>query len=86
MKTSELETYDNGGSAFPVPLTFSPNGNPTTAGEYFSVDGNGMSLRDYFAAMALQGNHGNFQENCTPETLAKQCYEIADAMLKARRP
>jgi hypothetical protein len=49
----------------------------------------GMTLRDYFAAKALQGHlaseyyiMGNKQEG--KESLAKDFYNFADAMLKAR--
>ena len=44
----------------------------------------GMTLRDYFAAMAL---HGFIKEEFTQPTyeqMAKACYELADAMLEAR--
>jgi hypothetical protein len=42
---------------------------------------NGMTLRDYFAAKAMQKMIWNLSED---EKNAKDCYEIADAMLKAR--
>lgn len=46
----------------------------------------GMTLRDYFAAKAVQGmlaeNGGGAVRN---ETLAEFAYDIADAMLKARQ-
>jgi hypothetical protein len=50
---------------------------------------NGMSLRDYFAAAALQGElAGQIQERywCSDEfdILAERMFMIADAMLKAR--
>ena len=54
----------------------------------FQGGGPGMSLRDYFAASALQSvscgiiaeaNHGT-----TPESLAVAAYSIADAMMTAR--
>jgi hypothetical protein len=53
----------------------------------------GMSLRDYFAAAALQGmlayrhvnpTNGNYHENCSLDDCAMQAYEYADAMLAAR--
>ena len=56
----------------------------------------GMSLRDYFAAKAMQGLLANTESCFTPskdekeagitwaEKLANECYEIADAMLKDR--
>ena len=45
----------------------------------------GMTLRDYFAAKAIQAilTSPSWMEN-KPSTLAKMSYEIADAMLKAR--
>ena len=42
----------------------------------------GMVLRDYFAARALQGI---LYEGLTPAETAKHAYELADAMLKARK-
>lgn len=43
----------------------------------------GMTLRDYFAAKAMQGwiatGHGG-----GAELIAKECYAMADAMLKMR--
>jgi len=45
----------------------------------------GMTLRDYFAAMVLQGMYArkNFPTGIMIDT-AKETYEMADAMLKAR--
>jgi hypothetical protein len=47
----------------------------------------GMSVRDYFAAKAMQGlihhfDFGTFRDD--PERLALWAYDAADAMLKAR--
>ena len=47
----------------------------------------GMNLRDYFAAKAMQGlihhfDFGTFRDD--PERLALWAYDAADAMLKAR--
>ena len=45
----------------------------------------GMSLRDYFAAKAMQGMLSkNTNGELVNELLAKFSYEIADAMLEAR--
>ena len=46
----------------------------------------GMTLRDYFAAEALQGILGNPESNRNWDEfdVAKFCYYQADAMLKAR--
>ena len=47
-------------------------------------DADGMTLRDYFAAKAMQGlcAHGNRNA----QDIAKAAYMIADVMLRARRP
>jgi len=44
-----------------------------------------MTLRDYFAAKAMQGMYanGSFPTGIMLDT-AKEAYEMADAMLKAR--
>ena len=46
----------------------------------------GMTLRDYFAAKAMQGMMADGQafRLVAESTLANTAYEIADAMLKAR--
>jgi len=75
----------NGGQAFPQ----------VTGGHVEAPEGSshnnlrlktagGMSLRDYFAGQALSGV---FQEAITDvhdRTLARRCYELADAMLVER--
>lgn len=68
----------DGGPAFPVPL------NP---GEEFKAHGpaDGMTLRDYFAAKALQGLLAAPQEHVDGfDAHAIVAYALADAMLKAR--
>ena len=46
----------------------------------------GMTLRDYFAAKAMQGMFasGNLPQSVQDDELAFAAYEMADAMLKAR--
>ena len=49
----------------------------------------GMTMRDYFAAKAMQGiifNDGDFLDArySSPENIAFAAYHMADAMLKAR--
>jgi hypothetical protein len=44
----------------------------------------GMTLRDYFAAAALQGILAN-PIDVRPETVVKASFEYADAMLAARK-
>ena len=47
-------------------------------------DDKGMSLKDYFAAHALQGMIAEPSLKATPDEFAQKAYQIADAMLKAR--
>ena len=44
---------------------------------------NGMSLRDYFAAKAMQGQIAT-DWDVSPAEFAEWSYKMADAMLKAR--
>ena len=44
----------------------------------------GMTMRDYFAAKAMQGFMGSSWNNKTFESISTKAYQIADAMLKAR--
>ena len=48
--------------------------------------GTGMTLRDYFAAKAMQGSIAGTPHNVDiePTELATWCYIMADAMLKSR--
>jgi len=70
-----MSMIDNGGPAFPnhpeMPI---------------DAPGEGMTLRDYFAARAMQGwlsNPGPSDE--TINAVAQWSYRVADAMLKARQ-
>ena len=70
-------TNDNSGPAFPF-TEMHTHGNPYTQWK-------GMTMRDYFAAKALQGllaawTHGVPES----EAIAQAAYSYADDMLKAR--
>lgn len=75
-KAKQMNTSTkDGGTAFPMQ-------DPQAVG--------GMSLRDYFAAKAMQGflsghiaHHGH-ESHWPYVALASEAYELADAMLKAR--
>lgn len=73
------QPINDGGSAFPSEQGLLPNG---TSNQTYN---SGMSLRDWFAGMALQGTAANpsFRKEKW-ETHAKASYEAADAMLAAR--
>jgi hypothetical protein len=46
-------------------------------------DSEGMDLRDYFAAMAMQADLTNY-DGADWRRVAVQAYQMADAMMKAR--
>jgi len=54
-----------------------PHGDPTHGGDL------GMTLRDYFAAKAMQGFQQEWVYDNSDE-IASKAYALADAMLKAR--
>jgi len=57
----------------------------TTPLDSWDAPNQGMDLRDYFAAKALQGLLGAEQAGAyADEDVAKFSYAIADAMMKAR--
>jgi len=49
-----------------------------------TFDNEGMSLRDYFAAKALQGLLANPEHTWGESVYAKFAYKLADAMLESR--
>ena len=70
------ESVKTGGPAFPL-----HNHGAQTLGMHLS----GMTLRDYFAAKAMQGLMGwSTRVGCPDDVFAREAYELADAMLKAR--
>ena len=82
------QPIDDGGPAFPVAgFQFKNNGNS----EGYVLPYEGMTLRDYFAAAALQGNLagqsidvGYYEGKDAWDKAAKDAYAVADAMLKAK--
>ena len=70
----------------------SKNGGPAFPGPYADEQGkievlwkqHGMTLRDYFAAAALQGRLADHTADLYPDERARDAYELADAMLEAR--
>lgn len=84
-----MSTINDGGPAFPNV--------PDGAGDRWADWDTGMTLRDYFAAKAMQGMLANpggpIQANdrcgwglvnCTYAQVADEAYAMADAMLAAR--
>lgn len=75
------QPIDDGGPAFPGEQGHTPEGgwNQTWTA--------GMSLRDFFAAAALQGFTANslLKNDSSGEEIAQTCYDLADAMLAERK-
>jgi hypothetical protein len=69
---------NNGGPAFPVIAEGGPN---SDLGALLQP---GMTLRDYFAAMATQGMLSDQQRDGSFLEYAEDAYRFSDAMLKAR--
>jgi len=70
---------ETGGPAFPLPSA--AYSEPIPGGtELF-----GMTLRDYFAAKAMQGSLACDEHVRDKRAFANWCYEMADAMLDARK-
>lgn len=76
--SDETKKVEDGGSAFPdtrnaINWNYQP----------------GMSLRDYFAGMALQGYLSNPENTSSPGYsrygLINECYLMADAMIERRK-
>ena len=67
-----------------------PTNNWTQIAPYSSGYSEGMTLRDYFAAKAMQAtinawdSQGGDRAACIASIIAEESYELADAMLKAR--
>lgn len=75
---------DNGGPAFPTATQVEQNQatGETTIHQYLS---DGMTMRDYFAAKAMQAIMASDESDGSEWALiAKSAYYAADAMLEAR--
>ncbi|ELG3411684.1 hypothetical protein RN043_003253 [Salmonella enterica] len=75
-----MSNLDNGGYAFPITNADFQTFAPSTIEEYKRVL-SGMTLRDYFAAKAMQSL---IARGSVFDSTEVQAYKIADAMLKAR--
>lgn len=81
-----MSNKNTGGPAFPS-LNSECTGIDSEGRERFSIEpSGGMTLRDYFAAKAMQGVFTN-PIPCSDDErryIAEKSYKMADAMLKAR--
>ncbi|MDB7221262.1 hypothetical protein [Escherichia coli] len=79
-----MSTQINGGPAFPY------SGVHKGEKENLIVDSHGMTLRDYFAAKAMQSALLASKQNpessfeTFAQSVAEVAYDVADAMLRAR--
>ena len=69
-----MKTFNDGGPAFPV---------TTDHGSVYALPG--MTLRDYFAAKALQGMLADKSSGYPHREYACDAYSLADAMLAERK-
>ena len=64
------------------------DGGPAFPAQFFDERATGMTLRDYLAAKAMNGDIASMQPHEDPADaanhIAKRAYAVADAMLKAR--
>jgi len=81
---------DNGGSAFPDFPIYGLEYEIDEEGGVYSITHDqqslGMSLRDYFAAKAMQAEMSKWKDGHEDgyEGIAELCYCMADAMIRAR--
>ena len=74
------QPINDGGPAFPCIYYSEQIG---SIGPQLTIKG-GISMRDYFAAAALQGNIAHPEVTGNRDDIARDAYEYADAMLKAK--
>jgi hypothetical protein len=67
--------------AFPARPYYAEDGNT----HYFYQGSYGMTLRDYFAAKAMQGKLAAGSSVGSYKDEAEDCYLIADSMMEARQ-
>jgi hypothetical protein len=78
-EVGKMNIRDNGGPAFPRPYSFDDQ----SASKEHAQDG--MALRDYFAAKAMQGLLSCSDTLASLKEFAEISYKQADAMLEARK-
>ena len=87
---AEQNKIDDGGPAFPsmgIETDLLSHGEKPYSHTYSFDEASGMSLRDYFAAKAMNGllaaEHDDNERSV--KAIVQISYAIADAMLKARK-
>lgn len=74
---------ETGGPAFPQSAFWTESDNPYDSEDF---GGRGMTLRDHFAGLAMQGlcAHPDTWGLTSAREIAGEAYELADAMIAAR--
>ena len=75
---------DDGGPAFPWAPGAQPQNPDGTWNQTWDPGESGMSLRDWFAGMAMQGLLANPNKDYAPNGVSAEAYDYADAMLEQR--
>lgn len=75
-----MSEKNNGGPAFPIPVTEGNHQNP------WNISG-GLSIRQYYAAQAMQGElaaQGDYYQwtKASSRDLASLCFRYADALIE----
>ena len=78
-----ITPQDDGGPAFPSKMLVNRFATEETAQQLIGADG--MSLRDWFAGMFIQGGDPMEFDIRDRHVVAKYAYMMADAMLAARK-
>ncbi len=85
-----MRKTNDGGAAFPPSMACDLEGRIWPS-DQLHEDGGGMSLRDYFAAKAMQGSMANPDHADSTgitegnhASIAKYAYRVADAMIAER--
>ena len=83
-----MSEIKDGGPAFPVEIDERIRNQSIGSGIYCSKYHNGMTLRDWFAGMALQGMLANHYKEGFGQTneldYSRSSYVLADAMIRCR--
>jgi hypothetical protein len=76
--TDGVKAVDTGGSAYPTPDVYHPNGQ-------IQYGETGISARDYFAAAALTGLLADTRLQVPRVAFVKEAYAYADLMIAERK-
>jgi hypothetical protein len=79
-----MNKINDGGPAFPTSPHISQNHTTRETVVYQHLS-DGISVRDYFAAKAMQGLRSDPNVSQPWGEFARDAYEMADAMLEARK-